>query len=340
VLQATLAFIPCLTDLGAFKMLTVLIVHILFAILLFYAVNWIGEHSSTYGYLQLSLFARGDQAPAFNFVLKTLTPAVFIILMSTLFYKLRLEVFITSIWHVAAYYFAFRTLYNVALGRWLLLNWVSTIAQGLAGVLASYIAYIYLVIPRTPLFPDLAEIGNQLWIIVGLFLYATFNNVRLTNEGSIHRKNRYLRSRLKYLRKSYGRYVEGQFSERYMELVAYAILLHETFNRPRVAQLIERVVFPWGSRTLGPMQIATAKRISDVESVRLGVQKLRSSFEATQQELAENNYRKYQILSLTLAKYNRDETYINEVTELIHILWAQIAPEYREDFEKMHHGIA
>lgn len=147
----------------------VAIVHLLLAILLFYAVNWIGRHSAAYGYLQLSLVAQTDQAPAFNFILKALTPAVFTILVSAACYALNLPRLISGIWLVTVYYFAFRLLYNLALGRALLLNWLSLTLQTTVGIGAGYLMYRHLILPRRPLFPDLDAIGGQLWIVVALF---------------------------------------------------------------------------------------------------------------------------------------------------------------------------
>ena len=62
--------------------------HILLAALLFLLVNWIGKHSIAAGYTQLSLFAKADEAPAFNVVFRALAPTVFLILSASLLYWL------------------------------------------------------------------------------------------------------------------------------------------------------------------------------------------------------------------------------------------------------------
>lgn len=306
------------------------------AVLLFYTLNWIGKHSSAYGYLQLSLVVQSDQAPAFNFILKTFTPTVFIILISTGCYVLNLENFVSGIWLLAVYYFGFRLLFNVVLGRALLLDWLSLFVQTTIGIGAAFLAYRHLIVPRRPLFPDLNTIGNQLWIVVALFLYAAFNSIRTSDEASARRKNRYIRSRFASLQRLYGGLIKDQFPNPYMELVAYAILVYETFNRPKVVRAIENAVFPWHSRTLGPMQVRTGARLSDRDSVHLGVCELRRCFETTEQELSGKPVSRYEVIRLALAKYNRDKSYINEVLQVLHILWAQVAPEYRTEFENMY----
>ncbi len=309
--------------------------HLALAVLLFYAVNWIGRHSSAYGYVQLSLTVQSDQAPAFNFILKTFTPTVFIILIATGCYLLNIEKLIPRIWLVAAYYFGFRIFYNLVLGRALLLNWLALSLQTTAGTGAAYLAYRHLILPRRPLFPDLDTIGNQIWIVVALFLYAAFNSIRTSDVASARRKKRYHRSRFTALQNSYGDLIKGQFPKRYMELVAYAVLVYESFNRPWILRTIERAIFPWHKGTIGPMQVRTSVLLSDRDSVDVGVRELRKCFEATEQELSGKTTRRYEVISLALAKYNRDQYYISEVFEVLHILWAQVAPEYRTEFEHM-----
>ncbi len=306
------------------------------AIFLFFAVNWVGEHSSTFGYLQLSLRAKEDPAPAFNFLLKTLAPAVYIILAATGFYLIKRDSFVHHIWLVAVYYFSFRLLYNVALSRAALLNWFSILMQSVVGVIAAYLAYVHLILPRHPLFPGVESIGNQLWIIIALFLYAVFNNVHTSSKRTVRRKNRYLSSQFQTFEKRYGSLIEGQFPQRYMELIAYAILIYETFNRPWLAQSIERIVFPRGSHTLGPMQVRTTTRLSDWESVVLGIQQLKQAFETTNEEILGKSMMRYQVIRMALAKYNRDENYISEIFQVLHILWAQVATDYRTEFETMY----
>jgi hypothetical protein len=319
--------------------MSVQLVQIVLAVVLFFVINWIGEHSLSFGYLKLGLRVREDSAPAFNFLLKALAPTVYVILIATAFYAFHRDRFTHGIWLLAAYYFVFRLLYNLLLGRARLLNWFSTLTQAAMGVGGAYLAYVYLVIPRKPLLPGAESVGNQLWIIVALFLYAVFNNVRTASTKTVRRKNKYLRSRIDNLRKTYGSLVDKQFPERYMELVAYAVLIYETFNRPALVRFAERLVFPWASRTLGPMQVRTATRLSDRESVAVGTQQLREAFEATKTELHDRPASRYQVIRLALAKYNRDENYIGEVLDVLHTLWAQVTPEYRNEFETMYPSV-
>jgi len=304
--------------------------------LLFFGVNWVGEHSSTFGYLRLSLDVQDVPAPLFNFVLKSLAPTVYIIIVATTCYVLKRDSLVQGIWLVAVYYFVFRFLFNIAFGRAALLDWPSVLKQAAVGITSAYLAYVHVILPRRFLLPGVESIGNQLWVIVALFLYAVLNGVRTPNARSARRKKQYLRSRFDHLNSEYGDLINNQFPERYMELVAYAILIYETFNRPWLARLVERAVFPWWSHTLGPMQVNTKTRLSDRESVVIGIQQLRESFETTNEELLGKRPSRYTVIRMAIAKYNRDEHYIGEVFQVLHILWAQVLTDYRTEFETMH----
>src|SRR5258708_5814287 len=136
--------------------------YFLLAIFLFLGVNWIGEHSSTFGYLRLSLHVREVPAPAFNFVLKALAPSVYIIIVAAICYVLKRDSLVRGVWLVAVYYFAFRLLFNIAFGRAALLDWFSVLRQATVGIGAAYLAYVHFILPRRPLLPGVQTVGDQL----------------------------------------------------------------------------------------------------------------------------------------------------------------------------------
>src|SRR5258708_1341577 len=136
--------------------------YFLLAIFLFLGVNWIGEHSSTFGYLRLSLHVREVPAPAFNFVLKALAPTVYIIIVAAICYVLKRDSLVRGVWLVAVYYFAFRLLFNIAFGRAALLDWFSLLKPALVGVRPAYFPFFPFIIPPRPLLPRVESVRNQL----------------------------------------------------------------------------------------------------------------------------------------------------------------------------------
>ena len=133
----------------------IIIIHGVLAIFFFYILNWIGRQTVSLGYLQLSIFARQDQAPAFNYILRTVSPTVYIIILSAIFYALGLDNIIKGIWRVVLFHFIFRALYNIVLGRRLLINWRSLILQGIFEIALAYFVYKTLILNKKYIIPDI-----------------------------------------------------------------------------------------------------------------------------------------------------------------------------------------
>src|SRR6266849_9285412 len=152
-------------------MASTIALQILLAVILFFAVNWFGRHSLSSGYMSLSLFAKTDEAPAFNFLFRVAAPIVYLILTASLLYALQLDSFVRSFYMVAVYYVLFRWSFNIVTGRARLLNWRSQMIVGLATCSIAYFLYVQVLSKRHSLLPDFASVGNELWIIVLVFLY-------------------------------------------------------------------------------------------------------------------------------------------------------------------------
>jgi hypothetical protein len=309
-------------------------IHLALALAFFWIINWIGRHAADMGYLQLSLLFRVDEAPAFNFLLRVASPAVFVTLCAIVLYAMGLDEITTNLWRVALYAYLIRIFFNLALGRGRLLNWTQQFLHIAFGTGLAYLAYKYLVVPRAPLFPDVNTIGNELWIAIALFLYAILNNVRTSNSGSIRRKNRYIGTRFKSLKEKYGPLIEGQFEQRYMELVSYAILIYESFNRPWILRKLEKVI-P-GARAFGLMQVNASRKISDLESVTIGVAFLKAHLaQASQELIADHPARVHSIVYRVITLFNKDQRYAHEVFELMAIIALRVAEQYRQDYQQI-----
>jgi len=128
--------------------------------------------------------------------------------------------------------------------------------------------------------------------------------------------------------------------DRLAESIIYSILIYEGFNRPPAVRLLERLLFPWGSKSLGPMQVTTDRRISDEESVTLGAKRLVDAYRevlATGNEKARlknvtfdsllNIAHRYYVISRVAAAYNKDDSYVGEVRELHELMAREFYPE-------------
>lgn len=319
----------------------IFLVHLLLAVTMFFVLNWIGKLAQTSGYLTLDLFLKRDEAPAFNFVFRVIGPVVFIILVACLLYLAGLDQFVQNIWLVIVYQFMFRLLFNLSFGRYLLMNlrreallWGVSIGLG-------WLLNEHVIINKDYLFPDYTHISNHLWVLVALFLYSTLNNLSFDGEKSKRRKNQYLYAAYGDNKLQFHSDIAEITQNRLVESIIYSILVYEGFNRPRVARIFEHLLFPWGSKTLGPMQINTKQRISDHEGIRLGALRVAEAYQDalnTGREIAitkkkefdpttNQSHRLYVILRVAAA-YNKDDTYATEIEKVHAILSKEFYAEF------------
>jgi hypothetical protein len=269
----------------------VFIVQFTLGVGLFFIINWIGKHSFSIGYVEIALFVNNEEAPALNFLIRVLTPIIYLLISSTLLYALKLDRFVNDYYLVSVYYVVFRLLFNIATQRRLLLNWVKQIIYWVSIVTLSFLVYDKIIRYKKNLLPDFASMANELWIIIIVFIFQLLNSIELPTEGTEKRTNAYLNEKFNLFKKKYHPIIKHNTKNEALEIIAYAILIYEDFNRPKIARWVEYISFYFTKKlhSLGVMQFPTEKYINDVESVDLGTRKLRASYEGSHKKLLISN---------------------------------------------------
>lgn len=298
----------------------VIAIQIILGIVLFFIINWIGKHSYSIGYMQISMFVKTEEAPAFNFLIRVLTPIVYLIIISAILYYLKLDKYVVNIYLVNVYYILFRLSFNLITNRGLLLNWYRQFLYWTAIILVSYLVYDRLIKVKTNILPDFTTIANELWIIILIFIFQITNSIRFSNEATIKRKESYLKSRYYNFKKLYGTQIKEITKNEILEALTYSIMLYEDFNRPRVARLIENLVFKITKkqRTLGVMQVQSIKLITDEESVIIGTNKLMNAYHKYLESInnKEDNFYEWIAYQEIISNYNGGTKYLSEIISL------------------------
>lgn len=248
------------------------------AVSLFFLMNLIGKHSPvSLKYMQISNFLDTDEAPAFNFLFKVLTPVVSIIIISAILYSLNLDSYTINIYLISVYYVFFRWSFNILIGRGKLLNWRKQIFYAAFIIGLSYFSYIKLIVHKKNLLPDFTTIANELWIIIIVFMYSLINNISIATTGAEKRKYKYIGSIFNKLKIKYSTTID-RLTESNVRLtqIIYAIIIHENFNRPKVYRILENLcgIINNKPKTYGIMQIKSDQPIDDLTSVELGCGKI------------------------------------------------------------------
>jgi hypothetical protein len=300
----------------------IFLVQFSFAIILFILINWIGKQSYSIGYLSMSLFVKADEAPAFNFVIRVLSPIVYIIIISTLLYQFRLDQFVNNIYLVCIYYVVIRLVFNLITNRGLLLNWTRQISYWIFIVGISYIVYQLLIKTKQNILPDFSTIANELWIIILIFLYSIINKIPQSAEGTIKRKRKYLEKRFTTFQTKYGSVVNKRIANEKLKGLVYAIMIFEDFNRPKMIRFIEYSWFYLTKRplTMGVMQVRSNIYINELQSVQRGIDLVLNYYVDTLKQFENTEikeyFERYSFLPALIAKYNGGLKYQNSILDL------------------------
>jgi len=269
----------------------------------------------------ISIFVKTEEAPALNFLIRVLTPIVYIIIVSTILYYYHFDKYVANIYLVCVYYIIFRLCFNLFTNRGLLINWYRQYLYWGAIIIISYFTYDKLIRVKTNILPDFTSFANELWIIILIFVFQVSNNIRLSQDGAIKRKQKYLKSRLNHLKTLYGKTIKEATQNEALEIVVYAILIYEDFNRPKVVRIIENIKQRLTKKphTLGVMQVRSDKIISDLQSVKLGTKKIVEIYQNYLDRLKTENcaFYEYSAYVEIISNYNGGSSYHSEITDLI-----------------------
>ncbi|WP_233898068.1 hypothetical protein [Tenacibaculum piscium] len=311
-------------------MIEIHILHFILGILLFLIINWVGKHSYSVGYMQISMFLKEEEAPAFNFIFRIISPLVYLFIISAILYKIELDKFVYNIYFVSIYYIVFRLLFNLLTNRRRLMNWNRQIIYWISIITISYFSYTEIISKKENLLPDFETISNKLWIIIIIFLFHTLNQVRFSSDKTIKRKQNYLESRLSLFKEKYGDLVNDKITNEKLKSIIYAIMIYEDFNRPKAIRLVENIRFKLTKKkhSLGLMQVQTTEYINDKESVILGIEKIKKTYEKGLKKIDSNKndsedtpiYKRHntewKLSKKIISNYNKDYEYVYEVNEL------------------------
>lgn len=265
----------------------------------------------------MSLLVKEDEAPAFNFLIRVLSPVVYLIITSALLYKFDLDIYVKNIYIVSILYLIIRFLVNMVTNRYLLMNWVRQFWYWSFIITLSIITYEYLIKTKQNIIPDFTTIANELWIIIFLFIYQLFNNIRLSNDKTKKRKERYISSRYAKFKKKYNDEIHRYFNNDQYEALTYSIMIYEDFNRPSFVRIFEYISFIVTRKphSLGIMQFTTNEYINNSKSILLAMNKIKSDCNEIITAHEPDFYQSYECaLVYNIAeKYNSGKEYATEV---------------------------
>lgn len=294
-------------------------IHFLAAIILFYIINWIGAKSISVGYMQMSIVAEEESYPAFNFLFKAIAPVIIMILFVALAQTVHFESFTNHCYLIVVYYWLFRISVVILYGRGYLTNWLTQLFYWVTSIGLSI--YVYKLIDKVDkILPDPDSLRDEMWILIILFLYSTFNKMTFDRKGTLKRKEKYIKETYTRLKYRYNKIISKECDNYFFTQVIYAIMIYENFNRPQIVRWTEYICF-WLTKkphTLGIMQVTSSKWITNEQSILLATNKVTSDCNSIINNLVNNKNGFYLtcVVRKIAGKYNKDDDYVDEVEQI------------------------
>ena len=242
---------------------------------MFFIINWMGSKSVSIGYMQISIDMEEESSPAFNFMFKAIAPVIIMILFVALAQAMHFDSYIVHCYLIVVYYWLIRICVVMLYGRCSLTIWAVQIFYWISSIGLSI--YVYKLIDEVDkILPNPASLRDEIWILIILFLYSTFNKVTFGRTGTLKRKEKYLNKTYTHLKSKYDKTISEECSNYFFIQVVYAIMIYENFNRPKIVRWIENIHFLITKKphTLGIMQVTSSKWINDEQSIPLAINKI------------------------------------------------------------------
>jgi hypothetical protein len=298
----------------SFSILT--IGHFLAGLALYFIINWIGRHAVDFGYHSTSIFEDDDSSLALNLFVKAVLPTVFIVVLAASVVAFGLPELRIGIVRVVYFYFLIRLFAVLILDRAFLLSWWKFVAHAAIGILLASLAYEHLILPNKSLLPNLETAGNEVWLAIFAFFYAIMNKVPLPEGPTAHRRNRFIGRKYEEARCKFGPAIDERVSDDVLKLLVFSIIIFEDYARPPIFRILERAL-PWrAGRTTGIMQVTAERKLSDLESVERGTDRLVEAWKSAQnQELTG-----WERTQFVVNEQNRDDDYFSNVTDVAELI--------------------
>ncbi len=298
---------------------TIVSIHLVTAILMFFIINWVGAKSISIGYMQMSIVVEEESAPALNFLFKAIAPVIIMILFVALAQAIHFEIFTIHCYLIVVYYWLVRTIVVIIYGRGSLTNWAVQFFYWVSSISLSICVY-KLLDKVDEILPDPASLRDEMWILIILFFYSTVNNMTFNRTSTVKRKENYINNTYTLFKNKYDKTISKKCKKYFIKQVVYAIMIYENFNRPKIVRWIEygRFLLTKKPHTLGIMQVMTLKMINDKQSISLAINKIISDCDGIIQKYKNNKecFGLGTMVEMIAGKYNKDDEYVYEVEQI------------------------
>lgn len=277
-------------------------------------------------YQPVASFFQPEASTGFNAIFQILFAPVATVLVAIVLYLLGRSHLVVGVWTISVWYFVWQTTLILVISRWRLLDKPRFIIYHAISVALSYFVYASLVTHGlTHLLPDEANLRTEVWLIVILFLYGIFREIKGNQETYRRRQAAWALAHARTFSKRY----QDVLSEYpvLLQEVLLALMVYEDFNRPKAARFIERIT---KAQTQTIMQVRGAH--TDEEGIRLTAESMQSGYPALVLSMSGNWYDFYQPLQAMVGVHNGDDPeYSSRVSQIFADIHNKLSLSVKDD---------
>jgi hypothetical protein len=275
----------------------------LLGVIVTYAAMNLGKVLLAYrnDYQPVASFFQPEASTGFNAIYQILFAPICTVFAAIVFYLLGWNQFVVGIWTVPVWYFIWQTSLIIGISRWRLLDkWKYFIFHAISVALTYYVYSTLIKNGLKHLLPDEANLRTEVWLIVALFLYGIFREIKGNHDRYERRQAAWAQAHARTFSKKY-RTILANYPILFQE-VLLALMIYEDFNRPKMTRLVERII---NARTQTIMQVRGAH--TDEEGIRATAVSMESGFPAFEIGIAGKKYDFQQPLSEMISVHNADD---------------------------------
>ncbi|MDO4818804.1 MAG: hypothetical protein Q3994_00300 [Prevotella sp.] len=171
--------------------------------------------------------------------------------------------------------------------------------------------------------------------------------MKFAEDATERRKKNYITYNYKKFDSRFGSIVRKYSKNDLVEVIAFSIMIYESFNRPQIARRIERFVFRNSPdrHSFGIMQVMSDKVLTDEESIKLGIEKIVESLSDYKEDTQYCNCNIYisSVVYHIAREYNVGNDYGDEVRNVFEVIrdtfYHTIKDQYTvEEYKEMMYG--
>lgn len=298
------------------------------AIMTHYFIAWVGGHLNTAGgilnwkYAKFTFSSEKNESMTTNILTNIFIPNVVMVFVYAGTVYLKWHDVQPKIWIFVVFYYVYRMLLIcVFLRRKELYNFKYEILVAISGFILAFLLSTQFLNKAKTIFISADELREELWFAIIIVIYGFVKSIlddKVKQDDILTSKNieKYIIDKFNKFYARYSKCIRKEKNNSNVIILLFAIMIYEDYNRGPEKRFVENIKVRLGFKTsVGIMQVKSAKRLSNTESVEKAYRMISDFVQELDYEQLQDNF----VWNIAM-KYNPDEKYADSVAYIYNVL--------------------